>query len=98
MTSTTQTSKARNALVEAGLVTFTIVLAAFGMPLITIAVMTGVGLGWWFFVQAPRLRALWTTAPIRVVGAIGIALMALCLGHAFGFGIGAALHSSLRFS
>ncbi len=86
-------SKVTNGLVEIGLISVSILLGALGLPFWVIAIMVSVGLGWWGFVHAGRLRAVVSGGALSALGNLAVALMAISFGHIVAFGLGSAFHT-----
>jgi hypothetical protein len=82
-----------NALVEAVLVTITILLALFGVSWWAAPVMMAVATVWWAIVHRRRVAGMVRASLLQTSGTVALALVLVVLVHSFGFGFGAALHA-----
>ena len=82
-----------NALVEAVLVSTTILLAMFGVPWWAALVMMVVAIIWWGIVHRRRVAGMVRAGLLQSSGTIALALVLIVLVHGVGFGFGAALHA-----
>ncbi|WP_085341237.1 hypothetical protein [Aquidulcibacter paucihalophilus] len=82
-----------NGLVEAGLVTATLVLALLGLSWWVAGVMIGLASGWWGFVHRLRLSGMLRANPAKAIGTATLAIVFIVFVHGLGFGLGAAFHA-----
>jgi hypothetical protein len=82
-----------NALVEAVLVSTTILLALFGVPWWAALVMMMVAIIWWSIVHRRRVAGMVRAGLLQSSGTIALALVVIVFAHGVGFGFGAALHA-----
>ena len=82
-----------NALVEAVLVSTTILLALFGVPWWAALVMMMVAIIWWGIVHRRRVAGMVRAGLLQSSGTIALALVVIVFAHGVGFGFGAALHA-----
>jgi hypothetical protein len=82
-----------NALVEAVLVSTTILLAMFGVPWWAALVMTMVAIIWWGIVHRRRVAGMVRASLPQAIGTVALALVVIVFAHGVGFGFGAALHA-----
>jgi hypothetical protein len=82
-----------NALVEAVLVTITILLAIFGVSWWAAPVMMAVATVWWAIVHRRRVAGMVRASLLQTSGTVALALVLVVLVHSVGFGFGAALHA-----
>lgn len=82
-----------NALVEAVLVSTTILLAMFGVPWWAALVMMMVAIIWWGIVHRRRVAGMVRAGLLQSSGTIALALVVIVFAHGVGFGFGAALHA-----
>jgi hypothetical protein len=82
-----------NALVEAVLVSTTILLAMFGVSWWAAPVMMVVATTWWCFVHRRRVAGMVHASLPQTIGTLALALVLIVLAHGVGFGFGAALHA-----
>ena len=82
-----------NALVEALLVSTTILLAMLGVSGWAAPVMMGVALIWWSLVHRHRIVGMVRAGLPQAIGTVALALVLIVLAHGVGFGFGAALHA-----
>ena len=82
-----------NALVEAVLVSTTILLAMFGVPWWAALVMMMVAIIWWGIVHRRRVAGMGRAGLLQSSGTIALALVVIVFAHGVGFGFGAALHA-----
>jgi hypothetical protein len=86
-------SRFLNALVEAVLVSTTILLAILGVSWWAAPVMMGVAMIWWGFVHRHRVAGMVRASLPQTLGTLALALGLIVLVHGVGFGFGAALHA-----
>jgi len=86
-------SRFLNALVEAVLVSTTILLAILGVSWWAAPVMMGVATIWWGFVHRRRVAGMVRASLLETFGIVALALVLIVLAHGVGFGFGAALHA-----
>ena len=82
-----------NALVEAVLVSTTILLAMFGLSWWVAPVMMAVAIVWWAIVHRRRVAGMVRASLLQSFGTVALALVLIVLAHGVGFGFGAALHA-----
>ena len=82
-----------NALVEAVLVTITILLALFGVTWWAAPVMMAVATVWWAIVHRRRVAGMVRASLLQTSGTMALALVVIVFAHGVGFGFGAALHA-----
>ncbi|OYU75636.1 MAG: hypothetical protein CFE32_13535 [Alphaproteobacteria bacterium PA3] len=82
-----------NALVEAVLVSTTILLAMFGVSWWAAPVMMAVATVWWAIVHKRRVTGIVRASLLKTSGTVALALVLIVLAHGVGFGFGAALHA-----
>ena len=82
-----------NALVEAVLVTITILLALFGVSWWAAPVMVAVATVWWAIVHRRRVAGMVRASLLQASGTLALALVVIVFAHGVGFGFGAALHA-----
>jgi hypothetical protein len=82
-----------NALVEAVLVTITILLALFGVTWWAAPVMMAVATVWWAIVHRRRVAGMVRASLLQTSGTMALALVVIVFVHGVGFGFGAALHA-----
>ena len=82
-----------NSLVEAVLVSTTILLAMFGVPWWAALVMMMVAIIWWGIVHRRRVAGMVRAGLLQSSGTIALALVVIVFAHGVGFGFGAALHA-----
>ncbi len=82
-----------NALVEAILVSTTILLAMLGVSWWAAPVMMVVAAVWWGIVHHRRVAGMVRASLLQTGGTMALALVLIVLAHGVGFGFGAALHA-----
>ena len=82
-----------NALVEAILVSTTILLAMFGVSWWAAPVMMAVATVWWVIVHKRRVAGMVRASLPQASGTVALALVVIVFAHSVGFGFGAALHA-----
>ena len=87
-----------NAFVEITLISVSVVLGLFGLPIWVVLVMVGSSLAWWAFVHRARLRTQMQQSRLGVLGSFALAMLALTFGHIVAFGLGGAFHSLMGFT
>ena len=91
-------SKPVNALVEAGLVTASLVGALAGLGLSWWGCGAAAGLAWWLFVHAHHLVTMLRENTVKAVGTTVFTLLVLGFGHGLAYGFGLALRTLVGFS
>ena len=91
--STFAPSRFVNALVEAVLVSTTILLAMFGLSWWAALVIIVVAIIWWGIVHHRRVAGMARASLPQASGNVALALVVIVVAHGIGFGFGAALHA-----
>lgn len=82
-----------NVLVEAVLVSTTLLIAMFGVPWWAALVMMVVAIIWWGIVHRRRVAGMVRASLPQAIGTMAVALAVIVFVHGVGFGFGAALHA-----
>jgi hypothetical protein len=82
-----------NALVEAVLVSTTVLIAMFGVLWWAALVMMVVAIIWWGIVHRRRVAGMVRASVPQAIGTVALALVVIVFVHGVGFGFGAALHA-----